>query len=212
MDDLFKPFIAETQSFLNRLAQNNSRDWFIENKTEFDQRLKAPAMVLLDVLSDDVRDLCGLTPTVKLFRQNRDVRFSKNKAPYKTHLHMLWETARPGGGKAAWFFGIERDGVRAGGGVLGFDAPTLLSYRASVDHGPLGAALDAARKTFVFREPELKRVPAPFPADHPRGAFLRQKSLIGWRALDQGFEDLPRAITQVFKEFAPVQLGLLDLH
>ena len=89
MADDFAQMIPDARDFYARLAQNNTRDWWTEHKSEYEARLKAPALLFLDITADWLRDLSGSTITTKLFRPHRDVRFSKDKTPYNTHLHMF---------------------------------------------------------------------------------------------------------------------------
>ncbi|MBT8410855.1 MAG: DUF2461 domain-containing protein [Octadecabacter sp.] len=90
---MFSTLIADAQTFLRSLAQNNSRDWFHANKPRYDSALRDPALALLDEMTPRLATLTGYAITPKLFRPHRDVRFSKNKTPYKTHLHMMWTPA-----------------------------------------------------------------------------------------------------------------------
>ena len=77
MPDPFSQLIPEARAFLSELAQNNTRDWFNDNKPRYEQQLKTPALHLLDQVAAQVGD--GVT--TKLFRPQRDIRFSKDKTP-----------------------------------------------------------------------------------------------------------------------------------
>lgn len=192
--------IADARAFLGELAQNNTRDWFQAHKARYDADLKAPAMALLDQLTDPLSELTGAPVTGKLFRANRDVRFSKDKTPYNTHLHLAWNA----GDGRAWFYGISLDYVTVGAGVFGFDKGGLDRWRAAVA-GPEGEALARMLDTLAPRtnDPSLKRVPAPYPADHPRGALLRRKGLAVWQ--DDVTGDPAKALMPAFTRLAPIQ-------
>ncbi len=182
-DDDFSDFIPQTRAFLNDLHQDNSRDWFAANKTTYDSQLRAPAMALLDTLSAHLHKQTGKQASTKLFRPHRDVRFSKDKTPYHEHLHMLWTTA-----PTMWFLGIGRDYISVGAGLMGFDKPTLETWRKTVD-GPRGGQFESAIADLLSQgarldPPDLKRVPAPFDKDHPRGDLLRRKGLALWFDID----------------------------
>lgn len=92
MPDPFASLIPDARRFLGELFENNSRDWFAGQKSRYDADLKIPATLLLDQIAQDVGRATGATLTPKLFRAHRDVRFSKDKTPYHTHLHLLWAT------------------------------------------------------------------------------------------------------------------------
>ncbi|SPJ27568.1 TIGR02453 family protein [Falsiruegeria mediterranea] len=204
MSDPFSQLIPEARAFLTDLSQNNSRDWFNDNKPRYEAQLKKPALHLLDQIAAQV----GGGVTTKLFRPQRDVRFSKDKTPYNTHLHMLW--MMPGKGtRPALFFGIGLDYVSVGGGIMGFDKTTLTDWRSSVD-GPTGSELAGVINALVaqgFRlsEPELNRVPTPYDKEHPHGDLLRRKSLTLWNDLpDTRFDAPTDAITETLNNLRPL--------
>ena len=206
--------IAEARTFLTALAAENTRDWFQAHKAEYDTQLKAPAQALLDELAPEIGALMEAGPAkTKIFRPNRDVRFSKDKTPYTTHLHMLWwcegeERQSPG-----FFFGLSPDYLRAGGGLMTFEREVLEDWRKLVDlDGDRIEAIvaEAEAQGLERREPDLKRVPPPFPKDHPHGDLLRMKGLTLWRDLDAG-GDLVAQLRATFTALAPVQRLLAGL-
>lgn len=206
--------LIETRAFLNELADNNSRDWFLANKPRYEAELRLPALALLDTIGADLERATGVRPTPKLFRPHRDVRFSKDKTPYHLHLHMLWSTPHVG-----WFLGIGRDYLSAGGGVMGFNKNGLTDWREAID-GPKGAELkdiiaDLQTKGARFDPPDLKRVPAPYAKDHPRSELLKRKSMTMWFDLtDQEVAErgLERATLTAFENLIPLQLALRDIQ
>ena len=208
--DAFDDLIANARRFLSELADNNSKDWFAANKARYDSQLKSPALAVLDHLAADLNRLTGQDVGTKLFRAHRDVRFSKDKTPYHTHLHMLWTTQGAG-----WFFGISPDYVTLGGGRMGFSKDAIDAWRLDIDGRP-GAAIQSeldqlAANGFRISEPELKRIPAPYDATHPRADLLRHKSLTVWRDLMPPVTDLPATAMQVFTQIHPLQQRLARL-
>lgn len=177
--DPFATLISDSRAFLNALADNNSKDWFTANKPTYEDRLKSPALALLDTLAASLERQTGQVPSTKLFRPHRDVRFSKDKTPYHLHLHMLWSTPPTG-----FFFGIGRDYLSVGGGIMGFDKAQLTHWRAALDslNGTRIAAAIADLQSQGARldDAELKRVPAPFDKHHPQAALLKRKSCTVW--------------------------------
>ncbi len=210
---LFDRLIPDTRAFLSALAQNNNRDWFLAHKASYDAELKAPAHALLDTMAAHLEKQTGQVPTPKLFRPNRDIRFSKDKTPYHLHLHMSWATP-----PTSWFFGISQNYVTAGAGIMGFDKEALLRWRASVD-GPKGpiisAEIDRLRAAGArMDEPALKRVPAPYDKDHPHSALLRRKGLAIWFDMTEaGIKkgDLTAEITSIFQSLQPLNQLLAEI-
>ncbi|MBY6048074.1 DUF2461 domain-containing protein [Vannielia litorea] len=200
---MFTTLLPDARAFFTRLAANNSRDWFMAHKPEYEQTVAQPGKALVEALAARLTALTGHEMRPKIFRQNRDTRFSKDKTPYKAHLHMLWSESGDRD-TPAFFLGIDPGTLVTGAGQFGFSKPQLDRWRAAVA-GPSGEELERLIAPFRLREPELKRVPAPYPADHPRAALLRHKGFSAWLDLDP---DDPRPIddiaTEAFERLAPV--------
>lgn len=194
-------FFADTRAFLSELAAHNTRDWFAAEKTRYDMQLKRPAERLMTDVARWLADSTGVMPGRKLFRPHRDVRFSEDKTPYHTHLHMLWSL--PDG--RAWMLGISPTYATAGAGIMTFTTRQTDVFRAEVD-GPEGQALVARLKGWRVDPPTLKRVPAPWPPDHPRENLLRRKGLVVWADdLDDALSTDPDAtLRDVFTRAQPV--------
>ncbi|PSL21821.1 TIGR02453 family protein [Shimia abyssi] len=208
----FDTLIPDARAFLRELSQNNTRDWFLANKNSYDTQLKAPALALLDILAATLETDTGQVPSTKLFRPHRDVRFSKDKTPYHTHLHMLWSTPPTG-----WFLGISADYVTVGAGVMGFDKSALTSWRAAVDHSgeTISQTLTALTEIGArLSDPELKRVPAPYAKEHPHADLLRRKSMTAWFDLSETDIQKGGLITRIktaFSELSPLESALRSL-
>ena len=175
--------IGTAQDFLRQLHANNNRDWFQDHKKDYEAAIKNPGNAIGETLGVRLAQLTGREATHKLFRINRDVRFSKDKTPYNTHLHLLWSD----GSGPGFFFGISLEYVSAGCGVMGLQKERLDAYRALIDQEgkALAAGIDDLKnKGFRLDEPELKRVPAPYAKDHDSADLLRRKSLAVWNDLD----------------------------
>lgn len=157
--------------------------------------------------------LTGDPVTTKLFRANRDVRFSKDKTPYTTHLHMMWMLQTDARQSPAFFFGINTKEVTIAGGMMEFTKEVLADWRkmADLDGAYLQGKIDAAKaKGFTPWEPKLKRVPAPFGKDHPYGELLRHKGLvIATHSKTQG--DLASELTTAFADIWPVSDMLIGV-
>lgn len=209
----FDKLIPDAQSFYSALNADNTRDWWQAHKATYDTQLKGPALALLDKLSPALADLTGTPIKSKLFRPHRDVRFSKDKTPYTTHLHMMWQIAGNAPQNPVFFFGIGIDYVTTGAGMMGFDKSVLNNWRKMVD-------LDTARisgiiknvedQGFTLWEPTLKRVPPPYGQDHPAARLLRMKGLVAGREL-AGTGPLPARILESFRALWPLNDMLISI-
>ena len=197
MSDGFTEMLDRAQIFYGELARNNSRDWFEPRKADWKADIEAPARLLADIMADEISRLTGTAHRAKLFRINRDVRFSKDKSPYKTMLAMTWAADDKDPLAPVFYFGIAPEETFVGCGIPGFEKEALIRYRAMVDAwgGPLCALMEASGGTLAAIGPDpLKRVPKPFAPDHPQAALLKRRSLAlgmplasGWRETDEGF-------------------------
>lgn len=180
---MFDTFIDDTQAFLKTLALNNKRDWFLEHKAEYDAKLRAPALAILDEMAPRLSTLTGYPVSTKLFRANRDVRFSKDKTPYHTHLYMIWAVETGTRQNPAFYFGTELDTAGVGTGMREFTKEVLMDWRkmADLDGAYLSSKIKMLDdKGYTVRDPILKRVPPPFSKDHPYGDLLRHKGLVAF--------------------------------
>jgi uncharacterized protein (TIGR02453 family) len=185
--------------FFRALAKNQRRDWFLAHKDEYEAGFAQPMRLLLEEvakkLDKSYPDLELAEP--KVFRIHRDVRFSKDKSPYKTHVAGVLPV-RLGDGKvtetaAALYLHIGASERVTGGGLYHFDARQLTKYRAAVVDEKKGKQLakltrDLEQKGATIRAAEtLKSAPRGIDPDHPRAALLKQKGLVGM------FENIPLA-------------------
>lgn len=179
-------FIAFAKSFYAELSRDNSKGWWDAHKPEYTSKLKAPALELISLLEAPLSELMNDPVKGKLFRPNRDVRFSTDKRPYKEHIHMLWSLDAGGRQDPVMFFGVAPDYVRVGGGIRALEKPVLEDWRKFAD-------LDAKRVSrvvsevtdvgYTLEEPALVRVPRGYPSDHEMGHLLRMKSVIAAKDL-----------------------------
>ena len=204
--------IPTARSFYRQLDANNARDWWQANRAPYDDVLKPGALSLLEDMTAPLSDLADAPVTTKLFRPHRDTRFSKDKTPYKTHLHVLWQV-NEGRQPVAYFFGIEPDQVRIGGGMMAMEKDVLDDWRKFVDlDAPRVARIVDGVKSagFTLRDPELVRVPRGFAPDHPNADLLRHKSVIATRPLG-GTGPLCDRIMNGLNEFKPLGDLLLSV-
>lgn len=180
MADGFEQMIHEARVFFADLSTNNTRAWYEENKTRYIEGIKNPAEFFVDLIAEDIARASGDIVKPKVFRIHRDVRFSKDKTPYNTHLHMMWSPIDSGALTPSWFFGMGSDYFILGLGLMGLQGDALTKYRAFVDqHGAdLQKAITAAGAQISdWGPPPLKRIPKPYDQEHPHGELLKRKAL-----------------------------------
>jgi uncharacterized protein (TIGR02453 family) len=184
--------------FWHELASEMSREWFVANKQRYHAVWVAPMVALLDGLA---RRLAPVYRPHKLgeprpLRIYRDLRYSGDKTPYKTHIAAVLRLAgKPIAkvGNAALYIEIGLDEEYAGAGCWYFDAARLARWRRAAVGAP-GAALlpilARLRKAGyrVDRDDDYKRLPAGIAPDHPRIALLRR------RGLTVGFPEIPAGL------------------
>lgn len=205
-------FPSQTLAFLAGLKAHNEKAWFEAHRADYDAGFKRAAEVFCGVMAGELEALTGIGHASKVFRIHRDVRFSKDKTPYNAHLHISFHPADGPAARPGWFFGLTPEQMTVGAGVFGLDGANLDRFRARID-GPDGgdlAAMVASLESCGYRlwDPELKRVPAPYPADHPRSRFLRHKSLTAWKDFpspqDATKPGLIAAVTAGFADLKPL--------
>ncbi len=163
----FRGWPIEAVEFYEGLEADNSKVYWTRHRAVYDRHVKTPMEELL-------AELAGEFGEGKLFRPHRDVRFSADKAPYKTNC-----AARLGSG----YVSFSADGLSVGSGLYMPDAPALARYRAAVDAKKSGAELvaivDALREGGydTMAHDVLKTAPKGYPKDHPRIELLRYKGI-----------------------------------
>lgn len=220
MADGFEQMVDEAVAFFTELDQNNIKAWFEPQKARYKDQIAAPAGFFADLLAEDIARLTGKPHQPKVFRIYRDVRFSKDKTPLNTHLHVMWQPADKDALAPSWFWGLSPDYFIMGMGVMGLQGDSLTRYRAFVDNWGDGLADALAQaKSAVGAEisdwgPEpLKRVPKPYDPDHPHGDLLRRKALAisGPIASDWRETGLVKATVAQIKGLMPVW-EMFDSH
>ncbi len=163
----------DAQRFFIGLALDNSKRYFDANRRVFEERVRAPMEALVAELEPEFGP-------GKIFRINRDTRFSNDKSPYKTNVAAVMGDGRRGGYVSYSALGL---GVGAGRHML--DGTELARFRDAVA-GPSGDALAAVvtkleQGGYEIGGEALKTVPRGFPKEHPRARFLRHKGLTVWK-------------------------------
>jgi uncharacterized protein (TIGR02453 family) len=176
----FTGFPPQALDFYDDLEVDNTRAYWEKHKDVYTESVKAPMAALCAALAPEFGE-------AKVFRPYRDVRFAKDKTPFKTHQGAFV----PAGPATGWYVEVSARGVRTGAGFYEASSPRLASIRAAIDDDRRGQELErllaglAADGWDVAGE-RLKTTPRGYPADHPRIGLLRHKSMTVGRS--HGFE------------------------
>jgi uncharacterized protein (TIGR02453 family) len=168
----FRGWPDEALEFYEGLSADNSKTYWTSRVKIYETQVRAPMEELLAALEPEFGP-------GKIFRPYRDVRFSKDKSPYKTHLG-AWLA---GGG----YIQLSADGLAAGSGMYELAPDQLDRYRRAVADERTGGELSDLIAVIersgigVHGRDTLKTVPRGYPKDHPRLELLRHKGLIAWK-------------------------------
>ncbi len=192
--------------FYEDLEADNSKAFWTANKSVYDDQVKAPLLALVTALGPEFGE-------AKLFRPYRDIRFSKDKTPYKTHQGVWFEDSRR-------YLQVSAAGLFVGGGYWHTSSSQVSRLRRAVADDRTGPDLEKAIATVTkagcdVRGEQLTRVPTGFDKDHPRADLLRYKSLTCHREFGSP-SWLPTARTQsevvkAWRSMSPM-IEWLDQH
>ncbi|HEV2034702.1 MAG TPA: DUF2461 domain-containing protein [Candidatus Dormibacteraeota bacterium] len=166
----FRGWPEECQRFFIGLELDNSKRYFEANRRVYDEAVKGPMVALVGSLE-------GEYGPGKVFRPNRDVRFSKDKSPYKTNI-----AATAGMGGNGGYLSLDARSLTVAAGRYELTPEQLTKFRKRVAADSTGAPLAAIvakleKSGYKMGGEQLKRVPAGLPQDHPRARLLRHKLL-----------------------------------
>jgi uncharacterized protein (TIGR02453 family) len=193
-------FSVDTLRFFRGLARRNDRSWFEAHRDDYERHVRGPMRDLVEEM--DVR-LARFAPEIvgdpkrSIFRIHRDIRFSRDKSPYKTHV-AAWFFHRDAsrkvgqdgeGGSAGFYVQVAPGDSFTGGGIWMPPRPALVRIRESIAEDPRGfervVKHPALRRRLggLTREDELKRPPRGYAPDHPAASWLRLQSFTAGRSL-----------------------------
>lgn len=215
----FDGFRPAAMTFLRRLARNNNRAWFENHRPDYEQHVRLPLRSLVEEM--DVRfariapEITG-DPRRSVFRIHRDVRFSRDKSPYKTHAS-CWFYHRDAGrqvgqeadaGSAGFYFQFSPTESFLGGGIWMPPRGSLARIRDALAEEPEGfsraVTSPAIRRRFggLDQEAMLKRLPRGFEPGHPAERWLRYQSFTLGRELSPDEALSPRLADLLERDFA----------
>jgi uncharacterized protein (TIGR02453 family) len=175
----FDGFPPAAFAFYADLARegNNDRAWFDEHRATYERDVRLPMEELLDRAAAD-----GFGDDGKVFRPNRDVRFSRDKRPYKDHCGAVIGF-RTGTARAGVYVQVGAEGMHASTGYWELSRDQLERFRRAVADGRTGGALvrlvrQVRAAGYEVGGSELQRAPRGYDPDHPRIELLRHKRLV----------------------------------
>ncbi|MGY1696723.1 MULTISPECIES: DUF2461 domain-containing protein [unclassified Geodermatophilus] len=176
----FAGFPDDGLVFYEGLEADNSKTYWTRSKSVYDSSVRAPMQALVDALAPEFG-------AAKLFRPYRDVRFSNDKTPYKTHQGAV--VVPEGRGAGAWYVQISAEGLRVAGGAWRLESDQVERFRRAVADDVQGPRLRdevhrLAGEGWVIDGDRLTRAPKGYDVDDDRADLLRHRSLHAGRLFE----------------------------
>lgn len=217
-------FNHRTVKFLKALERNNNREWFADNKQRYEDEVRTPALDYIESMS---QHMARISPHFivsarkvggSLMRIHKDIRFSKDKTPYKTNIGVHFKHARGKDVHAPGFYlHIEPGDVFVGAGIWRPESSTLKNVRTLMDEYPKEWKQLASRITgkdgFQFGGDSLKRPPVGFTKDHPLIDDLKRKDFIAIQNLEASDiceKDFEKRTAKLFAAASPLVKFICD--
>jgi uncharacterized protein (TIGR02453 family) len=168
----FAGFPDQGLVFYEGLEADNSKTYWTRHKPDYEAYVRDPLQALLEELTPEFGP-------AKIFRPYRDVRFSNDKTPYKTHQGAV---IHPAGRAGAWYLQVSADGLRVSGGCWRWESDQVSRYRRAVADDVQGSRLQAEVDRlraggWTIDGDRLVRVPVGYDGDAPRLELLKHKAL-----------------------------------
>jgi len=184
----FAGFPREFISFFENLKKDNSKEWFENNRQDYEKYVLHPSREFVIEMGQKLRRIApevNAIPKINqsLFKINRDVRFSKDKRPYKTYMGIwLWEGSRRRMESSGFYLHVENKALLIGVGTKAFSKPLLDRYRQAVVDKKLGVELKKAvnkvmDQGYLVNGRHYKKIPRGYGSDHPNAEFLLYNGL-----------------------------------
>lgn len=190
---------SNTLKFLKELKKNNNREWFAENKHRYDSAKADVVKFVADILnniSKSIPELQDLKAEKCIMRIYRDVRFSKNKEPYKLNFGIYFPTKEKSVHAPGYYLHIQPGESFVGGGFWMPPADALKKIRQEIDYNAEELNAIITSKSFkkyfdgLSEEDKLQTAPKGYPKDHPQLELLKLKSFTVFHAIaDEEFLD-----------------------
>jgi uncharacterized protein (TIGR02453 family) len=183
----FVGFPRDCVAFFRDLKRHNDRAWFDRNRDRYQTSVVQPARAFVAALGLRLYEIApGIhaDPTASIFRLHRDIRFSKDKSPFKTQLAIwLWEGGRPRLECSGFYFEFDPPNLLLATGIYQFPRPVLPAFRTSVVHALYGpefirvVARVRSRRRYQFGGQKFKQTPRGYDPEHPNAKWLLHDGL-----------------------------------
>jgi uncharacterized protein (TIGR02453 family) len=206
-----------TMQFLIDLKKNNDREWFETNRKRYEaakENVLELAASLIKIVAAFDKNIAELQPKDCMFRINRDVRFSKNKAPYKNNMSLVISKGGKKSDSAAFYIHIEPGQAFIGCGYWSPETKKLASIRQEIDYNfndwKKIISTKKFKETFVdgiSKEDTLQRPPKGYDVENPAIDFLKLKSFIAVKKIsDTTLQDknFVKEILETYKSVKPM--------
>ncbi len=205
-------FSQASFDFLTKLNANNNRDWFDRHKQEYEDAVRSPALDFIDAMAEDLKSLSPHFLAVpkkvggSLMRVYRDVRFGKDKRPFKTNIGIQFRHVQGKDVHAPGFYvHLEPKECFLGVGIWHPDAPALGRIRTAIAENS-AAWVKASRdkkfaKTYQFAGDSLANAPRGYAKDHPLLEDLKRKDFIAIMEFNSKLAGNARFLPEVVKSF-----------
>ena len=215
------PFTAQAFTFLGQLERNNDKAWFEAHRDEYESAIREPALAFIDEAGEwfEAAKLPYVAEAKKvggsLSRIHRDIRFSKDKSPYNTHVIMAFEHRKSSEERPLPGIGVrwDKEGASVGGGCWMGGTPVLNKVRDAIVADPKGwtAAKKGVRLQTPHYAPPLKTAPRGYAKDHPMIADLKRQTFAAEVPITkaQFTGDLLPTFQKSYTQMQPL-LGFLD--
>ena len=205
-----------TIQFLTDLKKNNTREWFETNRKRYEagkENIIELAAQAIKVFGAFDKDIAELEPKQCIFRINRDVRFSKNKAPYKSNMSLVVSKGGKKSETAAFYIHIEPGQAFIGCGFWGPEPKKLASIRQEVDYNFKDFQKIITAKKFkeaftdgLSTEDTLQRPPKGYDDQNPAVAYLKLKSFVAMKKISDAelqSKDFVKILLDTYKAVKP---------
>jgi len=213
----FQGFTPDTLTFLSDLAEHNDRAWFAENRERYDRVLLGPQRDYVDAVGAAFRAIdqrVQAVPSVdrSIYRMNRDLRFARDKSPYKSYADLVLWVGSDRKHSAGYFLRLTPGTVTIGGGMHDLTPEQLARFRSAIDDGLHGQWLvhtldDLVTQGYEITNPRRKTVPKGYSAQHPRAELLKLEDLHAIRSYSPPPAEFttPAFVEWSMKQFAQVK-------